>query len=55
VLTSSVICTSKATMVRAEPTSTRTAGIDTSYLTRFTIVLVSWSQRYIWTKLNMAK
>jgi len=40
----------KVTMLRAELTPTCTAGIDTSHSTRFTILLVSCIQSYMWTK-----
>ena len=41
----------KATMLRAEPTTTRTARISTSHSTRLTVLLVSRTQCYMWTKL----
>jgi len=30
--------------------TTHTEEIDTSHWTRFIILLVSWTQRYMWTK-----
>jgi len=42
-------------MVRAEPTTTGTAGIDTSHSTRFTVLIVSGIPHYIWTKLNAVR
>jgi len=42
----------KATMLRAESTTTPTAGIDTSNSsTRFTVLLVPQTQCCMWTKL----
>jgi len=35
------ISKTKATMVKAKPTATHTAGVDISYLTKFTKLLVS--------------
>jgi len=53
----SVISTSKAkaTMVGTESMTTHTAGIDTSHLTRFTVLLVLRTQHYMWTKLDMVR
>jgi len=56
-LNNNVFSTSKAkaTMVRTKLLNFHTAGKDTSYLTRFTILLVSRTQHYIWTKLDMVQ
>jgi len=37
-------------MVRAEPTTLCTAGIDTFHLTRFSVLLMLQTQHYIWYK-----
>jgi len=39
-------------MVRAELMTTNTAGIDTTHLTMFTMLLVSQTQHHEWTKLD---
>jgi len=39
-------------MVRAKPMTTRTAGLDTYHMTTFTMLLVSQTQGYIWTKVG---
>jgi len=53
----SVVSISKAIKlrVRAKPMTTRTLGIDTSHLARFTAMPVSRTQHYIWTKLGKVR
>jgi len=42
-------------MVRLEPLNTRTAGIDMKHSTTFTLLLVIWTQRYMWTKVDTVR
>jgi len=42
-------------MARAEPTTIHTAGIDTNYSTTFTVLLMSQTQHYMWTKLDTVR